>query len=184
MKSIRRLLLDTPPDDRIERGCHAPYLQPDLGWIFLQDRAECIGRRVAAERAMPGQHFVEHGTQREDVAPLIGGLTTNLLRRHVSDRPEDGAGCRVLRDRAIDGGGRSDGRGVLRQAEVENLQASVARHEQVLRLQVAMDDSFFVRGGKTMGNLYPAISIALRAGIGPASSRSRNVCPSSSSIAA
>ena len=41
----------------------------------------------------------------------------------------------------------------LRQTEVENLHALVARDEDVLRLQVAMDDALLVRGREAVGDL-------------------------------
>src|SRR5581483_6602745 len=41
----------------------------------------------------------------------------------------------------------------LRQAEVENLQAAIARDEDVLRFQIAMHDPFLVRGGESVRDL-------------------------------
>jgi hypothetical protein len=45
----------------------------------------------------------------------------------------------------------------LRESEVENLDSSVLGNKQVLRLQVAMHDSFFVRHCQTMRDLHPII---------------------------
>ena len=48
----------------------------------------------------------------------------------------------------------SDGHhSLLRQSEVENLYAVVAQHEDVFRLQVAMNNAFLVRGGQPLGDL-------------------------------
>jgi hypothetical protein len=41
---------------------------------------------------------------------------------------------------------------LLGQAKIENLRAVVARDEDVVGLQVAMDDSLFVRGRKSFGD--------------------------------
>jgi hypothetical protein len=45
----------------------------------------------------------------------------------------------------------------LRQAEVEDLDATVPRHEEVLRLQVAVDDPFRVRRREASGDLSRVI---------------------------
>ena len=54
----------------------------------------------------PGQHFVEHAAEREDVGAVVGLLALDLLRRHVVERAEDrarrrsaGAGRRGSRPR-------------------------------------------------------------------------------------
>ena len=41
----------------------------------------------------------------------------------------------------------------LREPEVEDLQAPLARHEEVVRFQVAVDDAFVMRGGQSLGDL-------------------------------
>jgi len=69
---------------------------------------------------------------------MVGRLSSHLFRRHVTHRPHyhAGFGC-VQRDSLF----------ILRcgvnkrklgQAEVENLDSSISREEQILRFQVAM----------------------------------------------
>ena len=103
------------------------------------------------ERAAAGQQLVQNHAERKDVGAVVRLETAHLFWRHVPDRAHHDAG-------------RGDGllrRGVragrvafqLGQAEVQNLDAVVMGDENVLRLQVAMDDAFFVRRGQTAGDL-------------------------------
>ncbi|HEV8702079.1 MAG TPA: hypothetical protein VGV60_12470 [Candidatus Polarisedimenticolia bacterium] len=97
---------------------------------------------------------------------MIGRQAAHLLRRHVSDRSEDDAGPgldprrepgqRPVRRRAgATGkcGRRTLGPRQLRQAEIEDLDPAVARDEQVLRLQVAVDDPLLVSRRQPLGDL-------------------------------
>ena len=59
-----------------------------LGLEDLRDEARLGGR---LEGAVPGDHLVEHGAEREDVAPEIGLVPFELLGRHVLQRAGDGA---------------------------------------------------------------------------------------------
>ena len=36
--------------------------------VLLEDRGHRVGGRVALERALAGEHFVEHGAEREQIA--------------------------------------------------------------------------------------------------------------------
>src|SRR5439155_27373481 len=81
----------------------------------------------------------------------------HLLGVHVADRAQD-----LPRRRAIEGcviadrlqrapvGLRAD---ELGQSEVENLHPPVAQYEDVLRLQIAVNDSLLVSGGQAAGDL-------------------------------
>ena len=44
-----------------------------------------------------------------------------------------------------------------RQSEIQNLGVAILRQEQVLRLQIAMNDSLFMGRRKSLRNLYPVI---------------------------
>src|SRR5439155_9011894 len=69
-----------------------------------------------------------------------------LLGRKVAESPHDDSGCRPLGrgGEAILFRRRTLCDGELRQAEVENLQPVVGGKEQVLRLEIAVDNSLLV----------------------------------------
>ncbi len=110
------------------------------------------------ERAPARQHFVQHGAEREQVAPPIHNLPADLLGRHVADRTHDCAGIGDARRaqgrlacRAA--GTQVRGRHRAREAKVENLHLTVVQDENVLGLQVAMDDPLVVCRRKAAGHL-------------------------------
>lgn len=80
----------------------------------------------------------------------------NLFGRHVSWRPHHHA-CFRVPGRRLGSGGRVGRVGLLREAEVEYLDATLACDHYIGGLQVAMHDAFFMRGGerasKRSGNL-------------------------------
>jgi hypothetical protein len=83
---------------------------------------------VARERWLAGEHLVEQGAQRVEIALRAGGITESLLWREVGDRPDQrsaadpraGLGCR--------------------QAEVSETGVAVVVDPDIRRLQVAVDD--------------------------------------------
>ena len=135
--------------------------------LLRQDRRDRVGRRVAAERALPREHLVEDRPEREDVGPAVGGLAAHLLRRHVAHRAEDDAGLRAG-DRAqvrLPTGLVVDLQ--LRESEVEDLDAPVSGEEQVFGLEIAMDDPFFVRRREPARDLHRVVErLADRNGAG------------------
>ena len=90
---------------------------------------------------------------------MVAGIAAHLLGSHVADRAEEAAGLRRRRRQRLGvlvGGGiapRHARRHQLDQAEVEDLHQSVAREEDVLRLEVAVDDAALVRRGEAAGEL-------------------------------
>src|SRR5205814_2038868 len=76
-------------------------------------------------------HLVEHAAEAEDVGARVGRRAANLL------------GAQAVRDAALRG----------RKAEIEDLGAAVARDEDGPGLEVAMQDSFFVRRRQTLRDL-------------------------------
>ena len=111
--------------------------------VGRQDRRDPIRRSVAGKRGPPGQGFVEDGAEREQVRPLVERVAPKLLGRHVPESADHGAGRRQ----------RHFGRGFaralpfpqLRDPEVEQLAEVVAGDHDVLRLDVAVEDSGRVR---------------------------------------
>ena len=120
-------------------------MAPGSGCL-VEDGLEDDGGGAPVEGALPGRKLVEHGAEGEEIAPGVERLPAGLLRRHVVERPQRGAGARQLP--AGNGGRRlrvGGGRGVeegdeLRQAEVEDLGLAGAGHEDVGGLDVAVDD--------------------------------------------
>ena len=88
---------------------------------------------VALERESPRQHFVEHDARGVDVRARVRAVAPRLLGRHVVHRAE-----RLLRERV-------GGVGEAGDAEVSDLDAAVAKHHDVLRLDVAVDDAARMR---------------------------------------
>ena len=121
--------------------------------VFAQNRGQRLGGRLAQKRARPGQHLVKDAAEREDVRSMVGLLSSGLLGRHVSHRAENGSRIRLcdsrrrVRQTAIR---RLD---LCCQTEVEDLDPTVGRDEEVLGLDVAMRDPLVVRGCETGGDL-------------------------------
>ena len=85
---------------------------------------------------------------------MIARLAAHLLGRHVADRAEHGAGLGVPLDRGRCGRVLAcEHERLPREAEVEDLHLAVARHEHVLRLQIAVDDASAVSSGQAARNL-------------------------------
>src|SRR5215472_12691911 len=130
-------------------------------WLFIKNRRHDLLRCVAGEWRLPGYHFVKHDAETPDIATLINWLSTRLLRRHVTNssqyRPEIGVSecnrsCPVrrspwhteaLRRRLGEGGF-----GKLCNPEVEHFRVPVRAEHDVVRLDVAMNNSRVVSGGK------------------------------------
>ena len=64
--------------------------------LAVDHREEDRGDGGAGERALPGEHLVEHRAEREDVGPRRGPLALGLLRGHVVGRAHDDAGRRPV----------------------------------------------------------------------------------------
>ena len=110
------------------------------------------------KRSFARQHLVEDRPKCKDICAVVSNVPTYLLRRHVSGCPHDHA--RVRCDALYRGGAglRAELRlREFRQTEVQNLHVSVLGHEQVLRLQVTVDNSFFMRRRQSPRNLRPVI---------------------------
>jgi hypothetical protein len=138
-----------PADTRRCRGRQAVQLD-----VRVKHGANEIAEGLAGERAPASKHLVQDTAEREDVAALVHRPSPGLLGRHVAGRAHDDAGSRRRRKcRGREGGrvwGNSHGRSgrswSARQPEIEDLHATVRRHHDVGRLQVAVNDSLLVRG--------------------------------------
>ena len=104
---------------------------------FARDVYQSI-ERVAAVRAAAGEHQEVRHSQGINVGGRSGIDSLEQLRRHEMRRPAQAIGqiCFPLADDA------------LRQAEVSQLRHALQRHQHVIGLEVAVDDS---RGGLRRG---------------------------------
>ncbi len=161
LEPLLGILLEAVQDDAFEVRREIGGVIRHPRRIRLQDRAHRLDRRVGAECGTAGQHLVEDEAEGEDVGAMVGGRGADLFRRHVARGAEDHPDFGV---RNTDGDGRgfgehrgfghgTDHRCDLGEAEVEDLDASVASDEDVVRLEVAVDDALVVRGAETAGEL-------------------------------
>src|SRR4029078_10346904 len=99
-------------------------------------RNDCL-RRTSNVRRIAGQHLVQHGSQRVDVRAAIDlPVASRLLRRHVLRRAETQSGLRDAMASSIRDGQCN--------AEVGDEWLALVQ-EDVLRLEIAMNDSMAMR---------------------------------------
>ena len=152
VESIRGIFFEASRDDPAQRGRGVQRRGRELRRI-LDCRIACIVSTGDApvNARLAGQHLVEHRAEREDVGARVGLFARGPARATCSRRvpittPASVSDCgrvtvRVLVDR------------LLGETEVENLDASVGRHEQVGWLDVAVRDALFVRRREAGGDL-------------------------------
>src|SRR5216684_1965147 len=111
------------------------------------------------EGALSGQHLVQHGAQSEDVGAVVGGLSSHLLWRHVTNCSQYVTRISSLLH-GYSGAVSSCGLDLrqLGQAEVEDFYPSIPGDEQVFRFEVAMNDSFVVRCRQAVRDLHSAVN--------------------------
>ena len=158
MEALLRALLEAVPDDAVEAGRDVLIRDREVRRVLLEDRGHRLSRRVPVERAAPGEHLVEDRAEGEDVRTRVGGLALDLLGRHVAERAEHDPRLGPRRGRRQIGARTAflDVR-ELGQAEVEDLHAPVARHEEVLGLQVPVDDPLLVRRREAVRDLQGVV---------------------------
>ena len=154
LKAFVRILAQATVDDSLQfrgnlRGCGADRL-----WLLAQDGGQRRHPGLALKCPLAGQHLVEHGPEREDVAADISGFSLGLLRAHVGDGADDGS---------FVGDGGYGSRGIvwvhrrriqeLRETEIENLDHALFCGHDIPGLQIAMDHTGFMGGGQGVGNL-------------------------------
>ena len=89
-------------------------------------------RAVGAERPHPGDHFIQHDAEAEQVALRTHDSAVQLFGRHVRDRARNGA--RTRNGRIVES----------REAEVEQLHRPVAQEHDVAWLHITMHDPALV----------------------------------------
>ena len=107
------------------------------------------GERLTFEWLLAAQHLVENQSQRKDIGASVIGPLEQDFRGHVGGS----AARRGHGFHAFGGGVRSAGPSAAGNAEVENFYSIARRKHDVLRLDVAVDDAFFVRRLQTFTTL-------------------------------
>src|SRR4029450_40302 len=127
LKAHPSILLEAVPDHVLELRGH-PVRPRERRRIVLEDRGECLEGGSFVTRRRAGDHLVEDGAEAEEVGACVECMSTNLLRRHVTDAAE----CRL---------GPCQARRILQtldlfmplgEPEVQNLQPLLERDEDVL----------------------------------------------------
>ena len=108
---------------------------------MLQNGGGDLLQRVADEGLAVGEQLVKHDAEREHVGAAVGELAPHLLGRHVVRRA--GAGVRVVALLPVRDAGN---------AEVEHAWLGPADHEDVGRLDVAVDHALGVGEGERVGD--------------------------------
>ena len=107
--------------------------------------------------ALARDHLVENGAESKNIGAMINGFAAHLLGSHISRRSHDNPG-ESGRTGDSQPFGISRGLSQLGEAEVENLGSSIFGDEEILRLQIAVDDSFFVGRRQAGSNLHGVIA--------------------------
>jgi len=146
VETLLRVLLEAVTHDPLEPRLDAPVRRGEVRRVLAQDRRDRLGGGRPVERPAAREHLVEDRAEREDVRSLVGRVALHLLGRHVAERPHHDAGLsaggfgRQIRLRRA-----APALVQLREAEVEDLDPTVFREEEILGLEVAVDDPFLVR---------------------------------------
>ena len=98
--------------------------------VFVENRVNGVGRRVAAEQAPQRQHLPERHAEGPDVDATVDRIRRQLLRRHVRERSLD-----------LPGGGVVHALSRAGDSEVHHLNGAVVGHEEVPRRHVTMNDA-------------------------------------------
>ena len=141
--------------------------------LLPQNRRHRLGDGPARERPPAAQHLVQHAPEAEDVRAVVDGLAAHLLGGHVAHGADHRPGVGLAPQRGRFGVARRRGRraALAREAEVEDLEATVARDDQVLGLEVAVDDALLVRRREALARPARAYSAAGAARSGPPRAR-------------
>jgi hypothetical protein len=143
------ILLQRLGDDLLDLGVgiRNHLLQPRRR--LLGDPSEHAVPEAAREGLLVAEQLEHDRAAREDVGAVVDGQAAHLLRRHVVEAADQGAG---VGDAGI---------GQLGDAEVEDLQAAAPLLDhQVGRLDVAMDDAEAVRVGEPVAQLLEQAQLA------------------------
>ena len=142
--AVLRLLGHRLVDDGLEVGGNRGVELAQRRRLVLGNLAEELAAVGAVEGRLQGQELVEGHAQRVDVGPAVEQhvLARGLLRAHIPQGPDDAAAERDQRV-TLD----------LRQAEVGDPELAPVVHQQVGRLDVAVQDPALVGVVEGLGRL-------------------------------
>ena len=158
--------LDDPGESRGNIGVQLRRHDRNL----LHDRDQELSGGVSGEGRLAGTHLVEHDAEGKQVGALIERLAQGLLGRHVSRSAQSGA--EAVGELELFGAGLWRVVGELfeghhfRQTEVQDLGAAAPGHEDVGRLDIAMNDSSLMRGVEGVSDVDGELRGVFRAGAG------------------
>ncbi|HUI77606.1 MAG TPA: hypothetical protein VLY24_06805 [Bryobacteraceae bacterium] len=124
--------------------------------IIVKDGVEQERGGGAVKWQSAGGHFVEHGTEGEDIAAPIEFLAPRLFRRHIGNGADGGAGAgkvvdaRSLGDLRVGKAGAAGGH--FGEAEIEDLGVAALADENVGGLNVAVNNALVVGGIERVGD--------------------------------
>jgi hypothetical protein len=169
-----------------QRDAHVANRLPAFAWILaqaalddeprrLRQRAqvrflaqhldENIGNGFSAEQRLAHDDFVQHRAEGPNIGALVDHFAAGLLRAHVRGRAHDHSGA--SRRNAHRGGIAGIHFLLLAvfhrgEAKIENFYDVVGSNQDIGRLQIAVHDSFLVRGFERGGDLLRVIQCGLK----------------------
>src|SRR5262249_47311024 len=111
----------------------------------------------------------------EDVGARVERRSPHLFWRHVAYGAQDRSRIRVWRERRRVGLAVQGFRPLAREAEVQDLDPAIARHENVVGLQVAVDDTSVMGGREAERNLLGAFERAPQRERAPRETRAKRL---------
>ena len=88
--ALRSILVQAAPEERSDARRETGRQQRPIR-LAGQHRGEHVCDFLAGERALPGQHLVEHRAERPDVAAFVDSFAARLFRAHVRGSAEHDA---------------------------------------------------------------------------------------------
>ncbi len=150
LQAAPRILSKAAQEESPQRGRYRARQSLPVG-LVAQRGGENLGRRVALERAAPGEHLEEQAAERPDVGAGVDRLAADLLGAHVGRGAHHAPVGGQLRGVSVLRAARRVRR--LGEAEIDELHAAAGRDHHVRGLQVAVDHALGVRLGEAFGDL-------------------------------
>src|SRR5438132_5547272 len=121
--------------------------------LVPQRRGQCFHRRFTVKRWNSAGHLIKNRAEGEEIRAGVGVLAGQRLGRGIACRTDDEATLGESLERHYGGSGIAIGLADPRQTEVKNLRRSLARDEDVFRLEIAMHDATLMSGGERISDL-------------------------------